>query len=152
MLSIVFNLVSLIVPHGTLFRKDVVCAIAKTGAIPIGKINEVSNAKMTLVGVGDYVLVLAGAGNVAAKICAVVFVKCALVQHLAKLLKANRACGFLFRIHVFTSLVCYLRRACDRSLAALPRVKPASLCDFKYMFGVFVKSLFGFDVVQNQTG
>ena len=99
-----FNLVSEIVPHGTLFGKDVVCAIAKTGAIPIGKIDDVANAKMSLVGVGDYVLVLAGAGNIAAEIGAVVFVNCALVQHLAKLLVADRAFGFLF-VHCFTSLI-----------------------------------------------
>ena len=110
-----FNLVSEIVPHGTLFGEDVVCAIAKTGAIPIGKIDDVTDAEMSLVRIGYYVLFLAGAGNVAAEIGAVVFVKCALVQHLAELLIADRGCGFLFRIHVFTSLVCYLRRACDRS-------------------------------------
>ena len=78
-----FNLVSEIVPHGTLFREDVVCAIAKSGAIPIGKIDDVADAKMTLVGICHNVLVLAGAGNVAAKIGAMVFIDFALVHHLA---------------------------------------------------------------------
>lgn len=85
--------------------ENVVCAIAKTGAIPVGRIDDVSNAKMPLVGIRNNVLGLAGAGNVAAEIGGMVFIDFALVQHLAKLLIADRACGFLFRIHVFTSLV-----------------------------------------------